>query len=222
MDGTYFRLNVDDRVRIRDEVDPSLYQGLSTLYNEGVITQVRKDRYDLPQVYVKWDKNHWSYNGAPDCWTYEDHFDLIETMTEPSKQDLARQLAADFANGMAGLFADGETEAAPEPSKAAQLRTELSTDTLTVAEAEHEDETLAVLAAVSAQLAEAEAFIVIAVGREEHPKSAKGILIPYAMSYAHNPAAELLATAHMAGLATRAHQELTIQAIAALTSDDES
>src|ERR1700689_3762293 len=97
------------RVRIKDNIDPFNYGGMTTIGNEGTIAAIQEDRFGLPQVFIQWDKNHWTYNGAPDGWTFEDHFDIVEsTMTEPSKQELAKQLGQQFVEGLTNLFAETE------------------------------------------------------------------------------------------------------------------
>lgn len=101
-----YRLPINSRVRLRDGIDPQLYKGLSCTGNEG---WVRNHRDDLgyPQVLVEWDRDHWSYNGAPNCWTYEEHFDLIEGImadkkeqTPKDKEEAVRNLAEGFVKGL--------------------------------------------------------------------------------------------------------------------------
>jgi hypothetical protein len=227
-------LHEGDRVRIRNEVDPALYRGMSTIFNEGVIRKVREDQFGLPQVYIEWDKNHWSYNGAPDGWTFEEHFDVVESksMAKQSKAELAEQFAA-FLKMM-----EAEEEAVPEPPKpvkkgasTSDLRKRLEAlmpsadDTDSVNETiEVEDATEGRAEAVKAVhevLDSAEAFIVIAIQRVAHPKAENGMMLPFALTYADNPVAELLATAHMSGLSTQAYQELVLKAIGAAVGDDE-
>jgi hypothetical protein len=221
------RLHEGDRVRIRNEVDPALYMGMSTIGNEGVIKHVRLDRFDLPQVYIEWDKNHWTYNGAPDCWTFEDHFDILETMSsdKSSKKDIAALLAQ-----LQDALDANDEESTPAPKKvharkaqSDKLRGRLQTlidpsEMLSASQADVEededDDRSEAVTAINDVLQDAEAFIVIAVQRQDHPQSEHGVLIPYAMSYAKNPIAELLTTIHMSGLATQAHQDLVLKTVA--------
>jgi hypothetical protein len=233
--GFESRFHPQDRIRIKDTIDPALYQGMSTIGNEAIVRAVREDRFGLPQIFIEWDKNHWTYNNAPDGWTFEDHFDIVERdMTEPSKQDIARQLASQFAEGMASLFAEPTPTPEPEPTvpqaqpqappaKGQALRKRLLNMVPDPSEVElgvAPDEVEEVIAEVSERLRAAEAFIVIAVERLDHPKAPEGMLTPYTISYASQPQAELLVSAHMAGLATQAYQELAVRAIGALSAAD--
>jgi hypothetical protein len=209
-------LHQGDRVRIRKDVDPSLYHGMLTIGNEGIIRQVREDRFGLPQVWIEWDKNHWTYNGAPDGWTFEEHFDIINT--ENKKDNMSsdkankQALAAKFAKLFTELFDDesdasgARVEDVPTVGTSEDLRAELETS-------DSISDRTAIIAAVHEILSEAEAFMVIGVQRMDHPKSQKGMMVPFALSYADNFVAELLTAVHMSSLTTQSYQELALRAI---------
>src|SRR5271165_7482108 len=87
---TAYRIPLNSRVSLRDGIDSDLYRGYSCTGNEGWIRNHRTDEHGYFQVLIEWDHDHWAYNGAPNCWTWEDHFDLVEEpkMPEmPSSQD---------------------------------------------------------------------------------------------------------------------------------------
>lgn len=105
------------RVRLRDGVWPGFYNGFALRGNEGTIRRLDRDKFGYPRVYIEWDKDHWSYNGAPDGWTYENHFELVEDVMSKEKknrQEAAKDIAAKFAEEMAALFGDEEPEVGPE------------------------------------------------------------------------------------------------------------
>src|SRR5436190_12058316 len=97
-----FRLPINSRVKLKDGIDPALYKGYSCTGNEGWIRN-RRQEMGYPQVLIEWDRNHWSYNGAPNCWTWEDHFDLIEgNMAENKKtqEEKVRQITEGFVKAL--------------------------------------------------------------------------------------------------------------------------
>jgi hypothetical protein len=254
------RFHQGDHIRIREDVDPMFYHGLSTLYNEGKVSRVDTDKFDLPVIYVTWDKTHWSYNGAPDCWTFEDHFDKVDIMPsqEPSKQDQINALLAQAAQLM--QESDPVVSETPKPKlkptakmdkndrqrRAQELLARLKAIDEEVpleqeqvqqvqqvqqgqerapeivgqdeSEQEEADRRDAIDAAMS-KLVDSEAFVIVAVERHDDARAAKGILVPYAMTFSVDPSAELLAFAQLTAIASKAHQELVIQAIAALNDD---
>lgn len=224
-------LHQGDRVRIRNNVDPSLYCGMLTIGNEGVIRQVREDRFGLPQVWIEWDKNHWTYNGAPDGWTFEEHFDIINMESKKSMsldKTKKQELAAKFAELFTSLFDDevSDNEVAQAEIEKESIEIESTphggVDGLRL-ELEDDPEVndrAAVVSTVNEILSEAEAFMVIGVQRMEHPKAPEGMMVPFALSYADNAVAELLTTVHMSSLVTQAYQELVVNAIETFPSDN--
>ncbi len=81
-----------ERVRIKEWVDPQIYNNALTLGNEAIIKDISKDRWGFQMVYVEWDKNHWTYNGAPDKWTYADHFEKVKTEMPEINQTLIEEI----------------------------------------------------------------------------------------------------------------------------------
>lgn len=72
------RFDINTRVKLRDGVDPSLYNGFSRVGNEGWIRKRRRDKYGYPQVFIQWDKDHWAYNSQEDGWTWEGQFEEVK------------------------------------------------------------------------------------------------------------------------------------------------
>jgi hypothetical protein len=98
MDRPKQRFAANTRVRLREGVDPGIYNGYSRVGNEGWIRKRKRDKYGYPQVLIEWDKDHWAYNGQEDGWTWEGHFDSVEE-TEMSE----RESNPEFENQIRGV-----------------------------------------------------------------------------------------------------------------------
>lgn len=217
MEGTDFEFDKWDRVRLRDTVDPSFYGNFGCSGNEGWIADRRVDaRFGLPEVYIKWDKNHWTYNGAPDRWTFQEHFELVneeeldmsDTNDQPQKKN---EQSEQFKQFQAFLKSRGGGTGGKAPQRPQEPR---STPNVDKAYSQATDEVHELLNAC-------EGFVVIGVTRRDHPEAEKGVLIPVAMTYAKNPESALLATSSASKYASEAHQQLVIETIAALSEKDE-
>jgi hypothetical protein len=197
MDGTDFQFTKWDRVRLRDTVDPAFYGHYACVGNEGWITDVRQDgHFGLPEVYIKWDTNHWAYNGAPDRWTFQEHFELVEEEEEDMpEEDNEDKLFNEFQKF---LKSDGKADPKEAVSKA------LKGD---------ENEYAKVVQEVSELLDTCEGFVVIGVARRDHPKAKDGMLVPIALSFAKTTESGLLALASAAQYSAEAHGQLVVDAI---------
>lgn len=90
---TDFRIPLNSRVSLRDGLDPNLYNGFGVVGSQGWIKKHKVDEFGYPHVYIQWDKDHWAYNGAPDGWTWEDHFNVVEVNMKDNKdKELATRL----------------------------------------------------------------------------------------------------------------------------------
>lgn len=214
------RIKEGDRVRIRNEVDPSLYQGWSTMGNEGIAKAVREDRFGLPEIFIEWDKNHWTYNHAPDGWTFEDHFDVITK--EEEKMSDSEQLN-DLVAKLLGRDKSDEIieEISATPIPQFDERTESSLgERLNSLLGQADEANISreqMLATVAEYLPDAEAFVLVGVQRKPHPQSEKGVLIPYAIMHADSDESELMAMSQISALAAHAYQELALLTITQLT-----
>lgn len=96
---------IGTRVRLKDGIDPSFYNGFSRVGNLATIRKRRRDRYGYAQVYVEWDSHDWSYNGTENCWTWQSHFIEAEEnqMTEP-KDDMEEQVKKVAEGFMKNVF----------------------------------------------------------------------------------------------------------------------
>lgn len=117
------------RVKLRDGVSPNFYGGFGLPGHEGWIREHREEKYGYPQVLIEWDKDHWAYNGQPDGWTWEGHFELVEEQVMgQDKQDIQealRGLALRFADDIASAI-DGEKE--PEGVTKVRVQSEPPTE----------------------------------------------------------------------------------------------
>jgi hypothetical protein len=85
-----------DRVRLKGQGQDALYEA-AYAGAEGYVRRHRHDELGYPEIFVAWDKTHWTYNGEKDGWTMESHFDIVEDDDMDSQdnkhQDLVRQMA---------------------------------------------------------------------------------------------------------------------------------
>lgn len=107
------------RVKIRDNVHSGFYGGYGLPGNVGWIREHREEKYGYHQVLVEWDKDHWAYNGQPDGWTWEGHFEQAEeSKMGQDKNDMAaalQALALTFAESVVDVVSPQDTpKSAPE------------------------------------------------------------------------------------------------------------
>src|SRR5271169_6004254 len=123
MDKPEQRFKVNTRVRLRDGVDSVFFGGYSRSGNEGWIRKRKRDRYGFPEVLVEWDKDHWNYNGQPDCWSMEGQFEaakeIIMEVPNPnqSRDEKVRDLTEKFIGALFGALGVEEEQEEQETSK---------------------------------------------------------------------------------------------------------
>jgi|ERR1017187_1212680 hypothetical protein len=202
MDTTY-RLPLNSRVKLRDGIDPALYKGFSCTGNEGWVRHHRADEHGYAQVLIEWDHDHWSYNGAPNCWTWEEHFDLVKgnmpeqppsenPQEQPTQEDAVRKLVEQFTKGLVGVIAP-----TPEPEQAAD---ETSDDPEIV-----EKGTDITAEAIEA-LQQSKAFIVITV--QEKETGGNKLIFPAIYTQSDNEQWALICQGHVGHLFTLMHDSL--------------
>jgi hypothetical protein len=161
-------------------------------------------------VYIEWDKDHWAYNGEPDRWAFESHFDPVEDKKMPDSSDFTPEDWADyqaFQAFRAMQKAEGKEDSKPEPKPEPGPGDSLDPERYEAR----------VNAAIE-MLREGNAFIVITVDREESegstPAFAQNVLTGY-----KSPEAGLLAELQLSRLGTVAFQSLTFEALQKLISE---
>lgn len=224
MDDTSIHFPLHERVRLRNTVDPAIYGDFACVGNEGWIEDEREDRFGLHEVLVKWDINHWAYNGVQNCWAFPEHFETIERPMSTKKEQTA-DLVMDVAQRLAAILTN-DTETPDTKSEQPDLvgriaeaaRAFMPGGTLgAVEESDGDDDHYEQAAAMaSRQLASADGFIIIGVERQEHPQSRNGKLIPFAYGSSRSPEAELAVQHHLAGITASAHQEIVLKTLANL------
>src|SRR5690349_24834514 len=114
------KVHENERVRLKSNGEDALY-AFACAGSEGWVRKLDHDSMGYPMVFIEWDKDHWAYNGEPDKWAFEAHFDKIEdnTMAEqpavPNPEDFARFMAAFQAFQQSQNQGDGEKPTAPVP-----------------------------------------------------------------------------------------------------------
>lgn len=204
------RLPLKARVRLRDGLDPSLYSGMAKVGNEGWITARRNDRFGLPEVYIHWDPYHWAYNYQPDCWTYEEHFDIVEGDMADNK-DIRKQLgelAANFADQLASAIEANDTSTVPEA-----IQEEILDEGRDVQEFASDEQYAESVAKVMDALNGSDAFLLVAVKREAHPMAKDGLIKPRIVADAKSADSQLLVGMQAASVAASYHADAGIALI---------
>jgi hypothetical protein len=78
METTAPRIPDNSRVKLRDYIDPTFYQGLAKSGNEGWIRKHKLHSSGIHEVFIEWDRDHWADNMQPNQWTFEEHFEILE------------------------------------------------------------------------------------------------------------------------------------------------
>lgn len=188
MDQPKQRFKINTRVRLRDGIDPVFFGGLSRVGNEGWIRKRKRDRYGYPEVLVEWDKEHWAYNGQPDCWTMEGQFEAAEeSMTDKApdsndRDEQVRALTETFVHSLLGAIGN-EEQSTPDPEEDVG---EIDSD---------EWDELAAAAAEAVQ--KAPAYIVIALERLQ-VDDAPAMIVPRVFHAACDDDFKLIAQSHLA------------------------
>ncbi len=166
---------VGTRVRLKDDIDPSFYNGFGRVGNEGWIRKRKKDKYGYGQVFIEWDQNAWSYNGTENGWTHENHFEAVEESKmdkltpQKNQKDLENKVKEIAENFVKTIF---DTMVAPVDQIEAQT-----------AEPDQEEQTddpekwENLVAQARESLADAPAYLVIALESMEIP-GAPSVIIP--------------------------------------------
>jgi hypothetical protein len=94
------KTKIGDRVILKGQGQDSLYQA-AYAGAEGWVRKHRHDPLGYPEIFVEWDKSHWTYNGESDGWTMEAHFDIVEDeMDHDDKHPISEHLLNKMAQQM--------------------------------------------------------------------------------------------------------------------------
>lgn len=204
MEGTEYRFEDGSKVKLRGIVGPEFYGGLAKVGNEGWITQHRRDRHGLPEVYIQWDRLHWADNRQPDGWTFEDHFDLVRKPDNmPNESEPTPEQLMKLWNFFQTMNAGDPAEALPDP--------------------EPDDPKVDAHASIAANAKESidlgESFLAISVIRNEPTEEApKGPLEVLIHGHSLTPESEIIMGMQLSKLGVQFHHEAAISAIENLAS----
>lgn len=208
--GIDWAFDIHERVRLRPDRS-EIYQ-MAPAYSEGTIEGRRIDPIgDFKMVFIKWDSSHWTYNGQPDMWTFEEHFDKVgeKQMTDgPDKKQVATAL--DVLAQALGV----KSEAEPTQEEVGEQRAEEVTPDK-VKQFEHVFERAVEVARDS------DAFVIACVRKEDAPdgSGAQFVLTPALFSNALSRESAVLLDAQLAEIVSEAHQSLAVQEIRRLLDD---
>lgn len=212
MDRPPQQFSINSRVRLRDGVDPTFYNGYTRTGNEGWVRKIKYDKYGYPRILVEWDKDHWSYNGAQDTWTWEGHFEAVEgdLMTDKSqdRQEAVREVTSAFVKNLfEALGVEGAQTADQDLAQPVQEETP--------------EEDWATSANTAAQtVADSCAFIVIAVKEDEET----GCVVPHFFHDAQKEDFSLVCQSQLAHISSMFQDSLIseeLQRLARKPNEDE-
>lgn len=194
MDTPQQQFPVKTRVRLRDGIDPSLYNGFSRVGNEGWIRKRKRDKYGYPQVFIQWDKDHWAYNGQEDGWTWEGHFEAVEETpvaeaaqpTNSNAEEQVRAITENFVKSIFSVLGSEPQAASEEPEPATEEPEE-----------DQEDKWAGLAAETSEAIAQAPAYLTIALDYVEHD-GAPPMVIPRVFHASRTPEYALIVQSQLA------------------------
>lgn len=221
-----WELAVDDRVFLRPEVS-EVYE-MAPAYAEGWIRGRRVDPIgDFKMVYIEWDASHWTYNGQPNMWTFEDHLDKVrdkkmadETPDNegPNKEAIATALGV-LAQAL-GVGSEPAKSPKTEPERTEEEAGEERAEAVTpdnVKQFEHIFERAVEVARDS------DAFIIACVSKSDAPEDsgAQFVMTPALFSYSLSPESAILLDAQLGEVVSESHQALAIGAIRRLLDEQD-
>lgn len=178
-------------------------QGQDSLYahayagSEGWIRDHKHDDLGYPLVRVEWDKTHWAYNGEKDQWTYESHFEPVESTMSELPDGVTPEMLQAFSDFMKSQRDTIET---PEQQQKKEL------------EARFQE----VLEGGLEFASESEAFVLMAIKRAEDDEQGLPTYAPRLYVSSRTPESGLLLDMQVAKYAATAHARAGLLAIEAV------
>lgn len=193
MTTSEFKYPLKSRVKLNpDFTDP--YE-LAVAGSEGVIERNHMESVGkFPMVFIRWDKDHWTYNGQEDLWTFENHFDLV---AEPLSTTLDSG-KVEQPNALQRLI-DAIREA---KSASSEKRFELE-----VKQTTYED----VLKRAFLEAKQAKAFLMLIVNEGDPEIPNIKVHTPVVFSYYESEEAGLILEAQLSNLGAQAHLEVALE-----------
>jgi len=202
----------NDRVRLRPEV--SEIYAMAPAYSEGWVRGRRIDPIgDFKMVFVEWDSEHWTYNGQPDMWTFEEHFDKVESKGKLMADDINKEQVASALDVLAKALLGDKTEK-PENAEG-KTQEEIGEERAEAVTPDKMKQFEHVFAKAVEVAKDSDAFIIACVRKEDAPagSGADFTLTPALFSYALSRESAVLLDVQIAEISSEAHQSLAIQEI---------
>jgi hypothetical protein len=169
---------IGTRVRLRDGVDPSLYNGFSRPGNEGWIRKRKRDKYGYPQVYIEFDKDHWAYNGTEDGWTWQGQFEAVEEIEMAEQPNKKQEELEETVKGITENFVQAIFGAMGSPvEKAQDTSTQLSPSDDILEPEDNPDTWESLIAEAGESLTKSPAYLLITLEHME-VANAPAMIIP--------------------------------------------
>jgi hypothetical protein len=192
-----FKFQEQQRVRLRYDRAELYRRAFGG--SEGIVVDRKKDEVGFPMILVKWDKDHWTYNGEEDMWTFEDHFDAVEEITLPEKNDHDADLQ--LRDALINFLTDwGKDTPGPVSEDAAEDDSE---------DGEHSYGE--VVQAAFDSVLDGEAFMVVSVKRSQDPATKNAdhfMLVPEVFSFYKTEESGILLETQLSQVAAVTHQDL--------------
>lgn len=177
------RLSRDQRVKLKGDGQDAPYS-YAAAGSEGWIRRLDFDGVGYPIVYIEWDKDHWAFNGEPNQWTLEDHFEPVENSMGKDKDREEYEEFLAWKKGKKGK------DKAPESSF------------------DLDEKYSEVLSKAKKAAQDADAFLLIAI--QSLGDEVPGAYNPIVLNYYKDEAAGLLLECQLAKLGASSYEHLTM------------
>lgn len=183
---------VGQRVRLKIDGQDKLYN-FACAGSQGWVRKHDHDSLGYPKAFIEWDKDHWTYNGEPDGWALDAHFEPVEgdvaVSEKPSKEDLAKMFAEFVSEHYGGV--DEEHEAPDQNVN---------------------EEYVLALQKATEMASQCDSFMMIGIS---HAGEANGYpaFTPYVLNYYKDAESGLILEAHVAKVAFMAHQQTSLEVV---------
>lgn len=186
---------INQYVRLKLDGQDSLYQ-FAYAGAPGWVRGQDHDRLGYPQVFIEWDKNHWSYQGEPDKWALEAHFEPMEENVSQMPQN-PEELMALFQKFLESQQPAGSDDK-PTPAQTQEDDLKARWDKA--------------LADTQVLLGESDSFIAITVTRADRPGQ-PSVFVPRIVNFYKNAESGLLAELQLSKLAAMSHEEVIMDKV---------
>lgn len=196
---------INQRVRLKGDGQDQIYP-MAPAGSEGWVRKQEFDSAGYPMVYIEWDRDHWTYNGEKDVWTFDSHFEPLKDVTmskDTSQPDFGEFL--EFMRRQYEEFNKSTNDEDLETGKAEKIEKPKDDETVT------QEEYNAVLAAATEAATVADGFLMIAISKDED--AGRPMLVPFLIKAYKSTEAGLLAESQLSHLGGIAHENLAFTKI---------